>query len=297
MAATVPTEPIIGELVVAPDRTMIRALPLPHRLQGMIGEHQSARTGDGGEFRDIHPFSPGDRLRRIDWKATARRGQSAGDLYVRRTNALADATVLIVMDSRDDVGEQIAEWSRNAALHKGLSSLDVAREAATSIASAYIASGDRVGFQDLSSRQRMIQHAGGGRHLWRLLRAIEVTAPSSTPFRHQRPPIVPTGALVYLLSSLLDDQSVNLALSWLGTGHRVIAVDVLPPPLFERTSRHERMAHRMVLMERDDRIRLLRVRGVEVLHWSGEHDGPSLAARLQLLSRSPRQLGSAGARR
>ena len=46
-----------------------------------------------------------DRLRRIDWKATARRGQNAGDLYVRRTAALADATVLIVLDSRDDVGE------------------------------------------------------------------------------------------------------------------------------------------------------------------------------------------------
>jgi uncharacterized protein (DUF58 family) len=296
-AASVPNEPIIGELVVAPDQTAVRALPLPHRLQGLIGEHQSARAGDGGAFRDIHPFTVGDRLRRIDWKATARRGQTPGDLYVRRTNALADATVLIVMDSRDDVGEQVSEWSRNAALEKGLSSLDVAREAASSIASAYIATGDRVGFQDLSSRARMIQHAGGGRHLWRLLRAIEVTAPSGTPFRHQRPPIVPAGALVYLLSSLLDDQSVNLALTWLGTGHRVIAVDVLPRPLFTRTSRHERMAHRMVLMERDDRIRLMRMRGVEVLHWSGEPGGSSLAARLQLLSRPPRQLGSAGTRR
>ncbi|MDE3133561.1 MAG: DUF58 domain-containing protein, partial [Acidobacteriota bacterium] len=118
-AASVPEEPLIGEYVVAPGQTAIHALPLPRRLQGMTGPHDSARAGDGGEFRDIHPFTPGDRLRRIDWKATARRGQSAGDLYVRRTNALADATVLIVMDSRDDVGEQVAEWSRNLATHKG----------------------------------------------------------------------------------------------------------------------------------------------------------------------------------
>ena len=296
-AASLPQEPIVGERVVAPGQAAIRSLPLPRRLQAMTGSHESVRIGEGGEFRDIHPFSVGDRLRRIDWKATARRGQSAGDLYVRRTNALADATVLIVMDSRDDVGEQVSQWSRNVAVDKGVSSLDIAREAASSLATAYIATGDRVGFQDLSSRARMITHASGRRHLWRLLRAIEVTEPSNVAFQHRRPPIVPPGALVYLLSSLLDDQPVNLALTWLGNGHRVIAVDVLPPARFARTSRYERIAHRIVLMERDDRIRLLRTRGVELLRWSDESAALPLAARLQLLSRPVRRVGSAGAHR
>ena len=297
IAASRAQDPIVGERVVPPSHTMIDALPLPRRLQAMTGPHESARLGDGGEFRDIHPFSPGDRLRRIDWKATARRSQSAADLYVRRTNALADATVLIVMDSRDDVGEQIAQWRSNVASDKGVSSLDLAREAASSIAGAYIASGDRVGFQDLSSRARMLPHAGGGRHLWRLMKAIEVTAPSTVPFRYQRPPIVPPGALVYLLSSLLDDRPVNLALTWLGNGHRVIAVDVLPPARFARTTRYDRIAHRMVLMERDDRIRVLRARGVEMLRWSEEDATLPLPARLRLLSRPTRRLGSAGAPR
>ena len=203
-------------------------------------------------------ITAGDRLRRIDWKATARHGQNAADLYVRRTAALADATVLIVLDSRDDIGEQVAEWSRNTPATKGISALDVAREAASSIAAGYIQAGDRVGFQDLSSRNRMIAHGGGSRHLWRLLRAIEITQPSAVPFRHQRPPIVPPGALVYLLSSLLDDTAVRFALRWRGNGHRVIAVDVLPAAQFARTTRYERAAHRVVMMERDDRIRTLR---------------------------------------
>lgn len=297
IAASLPQEPIIGERVVPPSHTMIDALPLPRRLQAMTGAHESARLGEGGEFRDIHPFSPGDRLRRIDWKATARRGQNAGELYVRRTNALADATVVIVMDSRDDVGEQIAQWRSNVAVDKGVSSLDLAREAASSIAGAYIAGGDRVGFQDLSSRARMIPHAGGGRHLWRLMKAIEVTAPSHVAFGHARAPIVPPGALVYLLSSLLDDQPVKLALTWLGNGHRVIAVDVLPPARFARTNRYERIAHRMVLMERDDRVRVLRSRGVELLRWSEDGAALPLPARLRLLSRPTRRLGSAGAPR
>jgi uncharacterized protein (DUF58 family) len=288
MAASTAEDPLIAERVVAPSEVKFDALPLPPRLQGLTGQHQSARAGDGGEFRDVHPFTTGDRLRRIDWKATARRGQNAGDLYVRRTNALADATVLIVLDSRDDVGQRVAEWSRNTASRKGLSSLDVAREAATSIATAYIRSGDRVGFQDLASRARMVTHAGGSRHLWKLLRAIEVTEPSQVRFDHQRAPIVPPGALVYLLSSLLDDRSVQMALRWRANGHRVIAVNVLPTAQFDQSTRFERIAHRMVMMERDDRIRILRARGIELLSWRDETARLPLQARLQLLSRPVR---------
>ncbi len=294
LLATAPQEPIVAEHVAAPAQRAVGSLPLPRRLQGLTGPHESARAGDGGEFRDVHPFTAGDRLRRIDWKATARRGRVAGELYVRRTNALADATVLIVMDSRDDVGEQVAQWSRNDPAQKGISSLDIAREAAGSLAAAYIAAGDRVGFQDLSSRARMITHAAGARHLARLQRAVQTTAPGARFSGQQRPPIVPPGALVYLLSSLLDDQSVNLALRWLADGHRVIAVDVLPAARFARTTRHQRIAHRMVLMEREERIELLRRRGVELLRWSEEHGSLPLAARLRLLSRPARRLGAGG---
>ena len=75
---SLPQEPLVASRVVAPRRAAIGWLPLPRRLQGLTGSHESARAGDGGDFRDVHPFTAGDRLRRIDWKATARRGQNAG---------------------------------------------------------------------------------------------------------------------------------------------------------------------------------------------------------------------------
>jgi uncharacterized protein (DUF58 family) len=288
----IPDEPLVATRAVESQSTRIRVLPMPRRLRGLTGSHESTRMGDGGDFRDIHPFTVGDRLRRIDWKATARHAQNPGDLYVRRTAALADATVLIVLDSRDDVGEQVAEWSRNAAAVKGTSSLDLAREAATSIATGYIHAGDRVGFQDLSSRARMIAHGGGSRHLQRLLRAIEITAPSTVPFSHQRPPIVPQGALVYVLSSLLDDRAVDLSLVWHSKGHRVIVVDVLPPPRFAHATRYQRLAYRVVLMERADRVRLLRTRGVEFLRWPEGDSSLPRHARLQILARPSRRSGA-----
>jgi len=68
----------------------------------------------------------------------------------------------------------------------------------------------------------------------------------------------------------------------------VIAVDVLPPARFARTTRYERAAHRVVMMERDDRIGLLRRRGIEFLRWSEDDTRLSREARLQLLSRPAR---------
>ena len=135
---SLPQDPLKVNRVIPPPYTAVTALPLPRRLLGLTGTHDSSRPGDGGDFRDVHPFTTGDRLRRIDWKTTARRGRFVGDLYVRRTAATADATVLIVLDSHGDVGEQVAEWSRNRAAEKGISSLDLAREAASSLAAGYI---------------------------------------------------------------------------------------------------------------------------------------------------------------
>ena len=284
----IPQGPLTVQRVIPAPYTAISNLPMPRRLRGLTGNHDSSRPGDGGDFRDIHPFAPGDRLRRIDWKTTARRGRFAGDLYVRRTAATSDATVLVVLDSGDDVGEQVAEWSRNAPAAKGIGALDLAREAAGSLAAGYVRAGDRVGFQDLASQSRVIAPGGGNRHLWRLLRAIELTQPSGARAHRRRPPVVPAGALIYVLSTFLDEEASRMAELWRAGGHRVIAVDVLPSPRFTRATRAERIAHRIVMMVRSDRIRSLEAQGVEILRW--QEDGPAdpREARLRALARPVR---------
>ena len=299
MIGRLPNE-LSAELVVPPARIALAHLPLPRRLHGLTGTHESARPGDGGEFRDIHPFTPGDQLRRIDWKTTARHGRSPGDLYVRRTAATSDVTVLIVLDSRDDIGEQTAQWRSNNPATKGISSLDFAREAASSIAGAYIRAGDRVGLHDLGGRGWVVEAGGGSKHLWRLLRAIELTRPSDMPSYHRaRPPIVGSGVLIYVVSSFVDDEAARMAALWAASGHRVIAVDVLPAPRFARTTRYERTAYRIVMMERDDRIRALQAQGVDLLRWPNDasiagdasaslETAPSREAQLRLLARPAR---------
>ncbi|WP_249012290.1 DUF58 domain-containing protein [Conexibacter sp. DBS9H8] len=287
-----PAAPVSARRAIAPARRPLGRLPLPRRLAGTVGGHDSIRPGSGGEFRDIHPYGPGERLRRIDWKASARHGQNAGDLYVRRSHAEADATVMIVIDSRDDVSERLAEWGSEGPAPEGISSLDLAREAAASLAEAYIGAGDRVGLRDLSSHRRMVGHSGGRQHLWRLLRTIELTAAVDTEGRRALTPTIPPGALVYLLSTVLDDEMLPLALTWAANGHRVILIDTLPPAREEGSRRSERIAHRIVMMERADRLATLAAGGVQRLAWS-EPDGLPLSARLALLGRPPRRLASA----
>jgi len=274
----------VNRVVPAPF-TPIGSLPLPHRLQGMTGAHDSARPGDGGEFRDVHPFHPGDRLRRIDWKATARLGRSPGDLYVRRSAATADATVFVMIDSAADVGESVADWPTGTATLTGVTSMDLTRQAAASIAAGYIKAGDQVALQDLTSTTRVVPLGSGSRHLHRVLQTISMTTATGRAVSRLRPPVVTPGALIYLISPFLDDEPARLATLWRGSGHRVIAVDVLPAPHRDRLTLQQRTAHRMISMERNDRLRELTAAGVEVIRFAEDGVPGPWDARLRVLAR------------
>lgn len=290
--ASVITAPTPGPRTrrVIPARILsLRRLPLPFRMFGLSGGHDSRRPGDGGEFRDIGQFAPGDRLRRIDWRVTARRAQAPGDLYVRHSFATADATVLVVMDSRDDIAELVLPRSAGPKPETA-TSLDLAREAAASIAKGYANSGDRIGFRDLAGSTRAFAPGGGTAHLQRLLSGISRTRPIGAPTRRLRPPVIPAGALVYVLSTFLDGEAARMAELWRAAGHRVVAVDVLPVTPREGLKREQEVALRMVLLERESRISELAAVGVDVIRWRARIAGSpeSQLARISRGTRRPR---------
>ena len=260
----------------------LRELPLPFRLQGLTGGHGSRRAGDGGDLHDVNIFTPGDRLRRIDWRVTARRaGQGVAvrpgrltELYVRRTFATADATVMLVIDSRDDVGPNVATWGDLApARQDEATSLDIAREAAASLARHYLDQGDRVGMEDLGRHRAPVSPASGRRHLHRLVQRLVLAEPEGNPSRRVRPPHVPSGALIVVFSTFLDDEAARMAGIWRHSGHRVLAVDVLPVAFSDDLEPHQRIAYEIVRLERVDRLRELERAAVEVVRWEGGDTG------------------------
>ncbi|WP_417562772.1 DUF58 domain-containing protein [Microbacterium sp.] len=276
-ASPTPTVARLTARIVPPARPM-PFLPLPRVPSGLTGEHDAARPGDGGEFRDIHPFATGDRLRRIDWKATARLARRPGDLFVRRTFATADIDVALILDDAEDVTGMPGDWLRADRSLQVPTSMDVAREASWSIACAYLDAGDQVSFQVLSRLGSAVPRGSGARQRERLRASIATaTAAPRTPRR--RTPLVAAGALVVLLSTFLDDESVRLVELWRAAGHRVLAVDILPQLRSERLRREEIAASRIVLGLRADRLADVVATGADLLAWDGSAGARTAALR------------------
>ncbi|HEY9292100.1 MAG TPA: DUF58 domain-containing protein [Microlunatus sp.] len=272
-------------ITVLPRPELLREVPLPYRLQGLTGPHDSRRAGDGNDLRDINLFTPGDRLRRIDWRVTARRngggygsGGAAGgitDLYVRRSYATADAAVMLVLDSRDEVGPDLTTWNDSSSIAEDdPTSLDHARAAALTLARRYLQAGDRVGLEDLGRMRRPMPPAGGQRQLQRLTMRIALAEPEGEPRVRQRPPRLPSGALIIICSTFLDDETAHLAQLWHGAGHRVLAVDVLPEPELKHAPQRLLTAYRIIAMDREDRLINLSRSGVELIGWQQAAEHP-----------------------
>ncbi|WP_426593628.1 DUF58 domain-containing protein [Cellulomonas sp. McL0617] len=284
-----PSEPSSRTALVLPAPRPLGDLPLPPRLRGLTGAHESRRPGEGGGLRDVHPYAPGDRLRRIDWRVTARRAPDLHELYVRREHALAEAVVVLVVDSRDEVGPDPMTWRGSTAPRpQDPTSLDLARQAAASVASGFLGQGDRVGLDDLGMVRRPLPPGGGRRQLSRIRHALALTHPEGEPLRRLRPPRIPSGALVWLFSTFLDDEAAVVATTWRRAGHRVVAVDVLPTLRDVHLAERERLALRLLRIAREDRLAGLADQDVELVAW---RDAPSVALA-GLARRTQRRAGA-----
>lgn len=261
---------------VAPPRRTLDELPLPRRLLGAHGPHEGRRQGQGGDFRDIHPFTPGDELRRVDWRATARMARRPGDLLVRRTNTLSDSSVVIAMDTSEDLGEVVSSWGSGDFERSGVTSLDLAREAARAIADSATGEGDRVALHVLVHGGRSLRSGSGSRHLSRVVAAIATTGQARGDATFRRTPPVPHGSVVFVLSTFFEGAAVRTALMWRASGHRVVAVDVLPRLDRTRLTRAQLIGLRTVLAERENVFADLHGAGVDVVTWA---DDPSSALR------------------
>ena len=116
-------------LKVYPRGEEVERLLRPLETQASAGSQTPRIRGEGIEFADLRPFVPGDRVRRVNWRATARRGEP----WVNETHPERNTDVVIFLDT-------FAEARDGAS-----GTLDLAVEAAGSLAAHYIQEKDRVG--------------------------------------------------------------------------------------------------------------------------------------------------------
>jgi uncharacterized protein (DUF58 family) len=245
-------------LRVYPRAETLRALVAPRETQPYAGNFVARATGPGIEFADIRPFQPGDQLRSINWRASARR-QS---LVVSERHPERNSDVVLFLDTFAEIPA------------RGGGSLDLAVRAAAALAARYLADKNRVGLVGFGGVLRWLMPGGGLRQLYQIVEALLETdvvfsyawrGASVLPRR-----TLPPNALVVALTPLLDERGIQALLDLRARGYDLAVVEISPLPfLAQPRTPTEAVARRLWLLERE----LLRLRyrrlGASVAEWRG----------------------------
>ena len=243
-------------LRVYPRAEKLRALVPPLETQSFAGNQVSRAKGEGIEFADIRPFVAGDRVRRINWRASARRT----DLVVNEHHPERNADVVLLIDT-------FAQ-----ARGESTGTLDLAVRAAVSLASPYLRRKDRVGIVSFGGVLSWLKPGAGRLQLYRIVESMLEADIVFTYVAHGvqtvPPRALPPKALLLALTPLVDSRSTATLLDLRRRGFDVVAIEISPLP-FVRTPRNdvEELAQRLWALERetlrDDCVR----GGIPVVEW------------------------------
>jgi uncharacterized protein (DUF58 family) len=237
----------------------LRRLLVPVQTQVLTGSEVSRTKGDGIEYADLRDYVPGDRLKAINWRASARRGA----LVVSERHPERNTDVVLFVDSFTD-------------LHgASQSTLSAAVRAAAALATAYLARRDRVGLVSFGGTLRWLQPGLGLTQRYRLVETLLETdvQPTNTWRNVNVIPgrTLPSKALDIGLTPLVDERFVGALQDLRARGYDVAALEIDPIGVVEPgPSEAERLAYRLWLLDRETlRYRLARL-GIPVARWGDQ---------------------------
>lgn len=254
-------------LRVYPRPEHVRALLEPLETQAYAGDRVSRGRGEGIEFADIRPFASGDRLRRINWRASARRG----DLQVNDNHPERNSDVIVFLDTFAEVRRE------------GRGTIDLAVRAAASLVEQFLRRKDRVGLVGFGGFLTWLLPAAGSVQLYRILDSLiqtDIVLTYAAKGVDVLPPrTLPPKALVLALTPLLDARSARMLLDLRARGYDLVVIEVSPLPFVEPGGEPlRRLAHRIWELSREALRARYAAAGVPVIEW---RDGEPLDAALE----------------
>jgi uncharacterized protein (DUF58 family) len=253
--------------LVNADAVPLRVLPQPYPFAAssehpftrvLSGSHAARASGEGIEPVGVREYLPGDALRRVDWRVTARRGV----LHVTEARPERNAEVVLFLDTFVDRGPA------------GATTLDVAVRSAVGIAEHYLRSMDRVGLVGFGGVMRWLTADSGRLQRYRVIEhligtgVIQTYAAKDVSVLPAR--TLPPRALVIALSPLLDTRATTALVDIARRGFGLVVVDTSPRPLLPAAPTWSRdLAQRIWLVERDALLHRLAEVGVPVVPWAG----------------------------
>lgn len=253
--------PAPSELLLRPAPVRLRRLPLrPFITRHIPGSMPARLAGSGTSFFGIREYQPGDPLRKLHWRMTAR---YPGELFTKEFEQDEIADIGLILDARALEGDQTGENSL----------FEHTVGAAASLAELFLREGNRVGL--LVFGERMIAHypSNGKKHLHRIDRTLAQVRPSR---------YIPMDYLSYFSYRLFPRQSMIFMVSPLGPrdlpaysrlvaeGYQVI---LLSPNPIDHTARAmpsdsvHSLAFRAAKMERQVQLSQLLRLGIQVIDW------------------------------
>jgi len=231
-----------------------------------IGVRKKRRRGEGSEFQQLREYRPGDAMRQIDWRATARTRK----LISREYQDERDQSVIFLLDC----------GRRMRAQDGPLAHFDEALNAVLLLAYVALRKGDAVGVGTFGGDERWFSPVKGHISINRMLNQLYDVKPSlKTPdyaraaadllSRHKK------HAMVVIVTNLRDEdaQDMRAAAHILSKHHRVLIAsmreqavdDALSTPVTGLTNALRVAAAYQYTASRQHHIEELRVNGIDCL--------------------------------
>jgi uncharacterized protein (DUF58 family) len=253
-------------LKIYPRAEDLRSLVPPLETQVFTGNQVARTKGEGIEFADLRRYAYGDSLRRINWRASARRDE----LWVNEMHPERNTDVIVFLDTFVEAREDDE------------STLDVAVRAAATLADRYLKRKDRVGLISFGGYLNWLLPGSGLVQLYRIVDSLldtEIILSYAWKGVDVIPPrTLPPKALIFAITPLLDDRAVTTLIDLRARGFDLAVLEVSPVAFASAaTGEQEELAHRLWRLKRDAlRARYQRF-GVPVVEW---HEGQPLEGAL-----------------
>jgi len=189
-------------------------------LQGLsprgfgVGRHSSRARGSGHDFIGIRPAFPGESLRSVNWRLTAR----AGSFWVNERQPERPLDIVIFLDTFSASG------------------IDDGARLASDIARSHLGAHDLVGLVLFGGTVGWVPLGSGSAHLesllTRLMRVRVFPSASEKSYRLVPPYILPRRVRVVAVSNLVDQRARRALLDMAHDGYslELVVVPVVPAP-------------------------------------------------------------------
>jgi len=125
----------------------------------MAGQYRSVFRGSGIEFEEVREYSPGDDVKSIDWKVSARMGRP----YIKLYREERELVVMLLVDMSGSEGFGTTENLKK----------ETAAEIASILAFNAIRNNDKVGAILFTDRvEKYIPPKKGSAHVWRVIKEL-----------------------------------------------------------------------------------------------------------------------------